>query len=228
MLSSVPSEWPERRLPQTVNTDCEDIVFTEMHFRVKDEKAVRKRVAALRSFDYDEKQDSWTWLKAKSRIAPDDPRTELGHFRFKDGRLVAETNSRERAARLEFKLTGHLRGLIKLEKTLYRDFDDLPRPTPEEMEASRKADEELNARPEVQEALRRQLESHYFRKWPRTRIPALGNLTPLQAAKTEKGRKKLTDLIDYLERRQNAESAERPQVDFDRLRRMFGLTAKVD
>jgi len=48
------------------------------------------------------------------------------HFSFKDGCLVTETNSRERAARLEFKLTGHLRGLIKLEKTLYRELDDLP------------------------------------------------------------------------------------------------------
>jgi hypothetical protein len=31
----------------------------------------------------------------KSFLLPNDPRTELGHFRFKDGRLVAETNSRE-------------------------------------------------------------------------------------------------------------------------------------
>jgi hypothetical protein len=227
-LSSVPSEWTQSNALCVANTDGEDLVFTETHFQVKDEKAVRKKLAALRSFEYDEKEDSWTWLKAKSRITPDDPRTQLGHFKFKDGRLVAETNSRERATRLEWKLAGHLRGLIKIEKKLYRDLEDLPKPTPEEMEASRKEDETLKARPEVQEALRRQMEAHYFRKWPRTRIPALGNITPLQAAKTEKGRKKLEDLLEYMERRQGLEPTEHPQIDFDRLRRTLGLGPKAN
>jgi hypothetical protein len=67
MLSSVPSEWPGTRLPHLVNTDRDDIVLTEMHFRVKDEKAARRRLAALKSFDYDERDDTWTWLRVRSR-----------------------------------------------------------------------------------------------------------------------------------------------------------------
>jgi len=157
LLSSVPGEWPGSQPSIRLNTDHEEIVLTEMHFKVKDEAAVRRKLSALRSFSYDEKDDSWTWLKAKSRLAPDDPRTVLGTLRFKDGRLVAETNSRLRAARLEYKLAGHLRGLIKPEKTLYCDVNDLPQPTPEELEAFRKESAELKARPEVQEALRRRL-----------------------------------------------------------------------
>jgi hypothetical protein len=227
MLSSVPSEWPDPRLPHLVNTDREDIVLTEMHFRVKDEKAARRKLAALKSFDYDEKDDTWTWLKGRSRVSPDEPRTSLGTFNFKDGRLVAETNSRERAARLEAKLLGHLRGLLVLEKTLYRQADDLPPMSPEELAAHRKENKELNARPEVQEALRKYLEKYYFDKWPRERVPALGNLTPLQAAKTEKGRQKLIDLLDYYDRMQEGEPATEPRVDFDRLRRMLGLPPKA-
>ena len=226
MLSSVPSEWPGTRLPHLVNTDRDDIVLTEMHFRVKDEKAARRRLAALKSFDYDERDDTWTWLRVKSRVSPDEPRTSLGTFSFKEGRLVAETNSRERAARLEAKLLGHLRGLLVLEKTLYRQVDDLPPRSPEELAARRKENEELNARPEVQAALRKYLEKHYFEKWPREKVPALGNLTPLQAAKTEKGREKLTGLLDYYDRMQEGEPATQPRIDINRLRRMLGLPPK--
>jgi hypothetical protein len=227
VLSSVPSEWPSPRLPHIVNTDKDDIVFTEMHFRVKDEPAVRKRLAKLKSFSYHEKDDSWTWLKAPSRAFPDDPRTSLGYFRFKDGRLVAETNSRERAVRLEAKLKGHLPGLIVLEKTLYRQVDDPPRMSPEELEKFRQENEELNARPEVQAALLKHLEKHYFEKWPRQKVPMLGNVTPLQAAKTEKGRRKLADLLDFYDRMQDRDTATQPRVDFDKLRRMLGLPPRA-
>ncbi len=225
MLSSVPSEWPAPPLPHMVNTDKHDILFTEMHFRVKDEQAVRRRLAKLKTFDYDEKDDFWTWLKPPSRQFPDEPRTSRGHFRFKDGKLIAETNSRERAAHLEYKLTYHLPGLLVLEQTLYRQLEDLPRMSPEELEKSRREDAEFNARPEVREALRREKERHYFEKWPRMKVPALGNITPLQAAKTEKGRRKLVDLLDYFDRRQDAEP-DQPKVDFDKLRHMLGLPAK--
>jgi len=230
MLSSVPCEWPDLagRLPHLVNTDREDIVFTELHFRVKDEPAVRKKLAKLKSFPYNETDDSWTWLKAPSRTFPDEPRTSLGHFRFKDGRLVAETNSRERAARLEFKLMGHLRGLLFLEKTLCRQVEDIPPPPPDEAEKLRRENEELNARPEVQEALRKHKEHHYFEKWPRQKVPALGNITPLQAAKSEAGRRKLIDLLDYYDRMQDTDPSDQPKVDFDRLRLMLGLAVKPD
>lgn len=225
MLSSVPGQWTKPPGPCLVNTDKDEIVFVEMHFRVKDEQTVRRRLAKLKSFQYDEKDDSWAWLKPPSRRFPDEPRTVLGHFQFKDSRLVVETNSRERAVRLEWKLSGHLRGSIKLEKTLYKDLDDLPPETPEERERYRRETAELNARPEVQEALRQEKERHYFGKWLRMKVPAIGNVTPLQAAKTEEGRRKLTDLLDFYDRRQDAEP-DQPRIDFGKLRHMLGLPAK--
>jgi hypothetical protein len=226
-LTSVPSEWPTLGLPHIINNDREDFVFTEMDFKVKDEQQARRKLAALKSFEYDEKDDSWTWLKARSRVSPDEPRTVLGTFRFKEGRLVAETNSRERALRLEDKLMGHLRGLLRLEKTTYRQPDDLMSVPPEEMEAARKESEDLNARPEVREALRKYHEDYYFEKWPRQRVPMLGNVTPLQAAKTERGRQKLIELLEYYDRMQDAQPADEPRVDFDRLRRLLGLPSRA-
>ncbi len=74
--------------------------------------------------------------------------------------------------------------------------------------------------------MRQQLERHYFEKLPRMKVPALGNITPIQAAKTESGRRKLADLIEYYDRTQDLDKSGRPKVDFDRLRRMFGLPAR--
>ena len=112
--------------PVLNNTDHELIVFTEDRFRVKDEPALRKRLASLKSFDYDAKGDSWTWLKAGNREDPDDPRTIRGSFRIEKGILIAETNSRERGARLRLKLERFLGRLIVHQETRWRDQTELP------------------------------------------------------------------------------------------------------
>jgi len=219
---------PPASLPFLVNTDREDVVFAELKFRVKDEPAVRNKLAALKSFEYDEKTDSWIWLKRAPRADPADARTVHGAFQIKDGFLVAETNSRQRAARLRVKLKNLLGNLIAYDGTSCKDLDDLPKLTPEEEEARRRESEEPKSRPEIRELLLNYYEDHYFKKWPNEKVPALGGLTPLQAAKTEKGREKLNALLDYYDRLQDAATPPQVRIDFDRLRRMLGLLPKAN
>jgi hypothetical protein len=69
----------------------------------------------------------------------------------------------------------------------------------------------------------KQQEDYYFKRWPRERIPAFSGLTPLQAAKTEKGREKLKKLLDNYDRWQDADDERGYRIDFDELRRMLGL-----
>ncbi|MBU2437997.1 MAG: SEC-C domain-containing protein [Acidobacteria bacterium] len=214
--------------PLLVTTDGEELILTEIHFRIRDEAAVRKHLSSLRSISYDKKNDSWTWLKAKSRKYPDKPRTVLGHFRIEGGHLIAETNSRDRASRLRSKLKGHLGNLIAYDKTLYREPTDFPELSPEESAALRKKSDELNAIPEIQDAIRKQLEHHYFEEWPSAKIPALGGKTPLQAVKKEEGRRKVIALIDDIERMQVVSKSTMPKIDFDRLRRRLGLPPKAN
>jgi hypothetical protein len=219
---------PGGSLPLLINTDREEVVFAEVKFRVKDEAALRKRLAALKSFEYDAKDDSWSWLKVGDRKDPEDVRTVYGTFQVKDGFLIAETNSRERATRLKAKLEKLLHSLIAYVGTHWRDQNDLPKLSAGKREASRKENQELNARPEVREALRKHLEHYYLEKWPHQRVPALGGLTPIQAAKTEAGRRKLKELIEFYEHTQEAGRDEAPRLDFDRLRRMLGLPPKAN
>jgi hypothetical protein len=225
---TIDDDIDEEPYPALVTTDGEEFVFVEIHFRIRDESAMRKRLSQLRSFQYDERDDSWSWLKAKSRKYPDAPRSVLGHFYIKGDRLVAETNSQERAGKLRAKLKGHLRDLIAYERTLYQDPFDLPEWSPEEIEAREKASKELNSLPEIQEALKKHLEHHYFDEWPNTKIPALGGLSPRQAARSEKGRAKLEALIDDLELSQNNPDSNMQKIDIDKLRRLCGLLPNVN
>jgi hypothetical protein len=100
--------------------------------------------------------------------------------------------------------------------------------SPEEAEAERKERERLNARPEVREAVRGYLERHYFKDWPRMKIPALGGLTPLQAARTKAGRAKLEALLDDFERMGQGRDSTVPRIDVGRLRRILGLPPKAN
>jgi len=217
----------DEHYPILVTTDGEELVFTEIHFRIKDEASLRKRLSKLRSFEYDDRKDSWIWHKAKSRKYPDKPRTVLGHFRIEGDSLIAETNSRERASRLRSKLKGHLGNLIAYEKTLYQDPYDFPELSPEEIEARDKESEKLNAIPEVREAMKKQLEHHYFIEWPNAKLPALGGLTPLQAVKKKNERDKVLGLLEDFERRQESPAATMPRIDFDKLRRLLSLPPKA-
>jgi len=219
---------PPGPYPRLFNTDGEELVFAKIYFRIKDEPALRKRLALLKCYEYDKNDGSWVWMKPGSRKDPDAGRTVLGSFTIKENQLVAETNSRQRSARLRSQLKDQLGGLIAYDKTLWRDPDDMPELSPEEIEAKRRESEELNSRPEVQELIRKQLERHYFKEWPKMKIPALGGLTPLQAAKTESGRAKLKALLDAFDEMQEARTPTRPKVDFDRLRRMLGLPPKAN
>jgi hypothetical protein len=222
------TDLPQIPYHTIVTTDGEDFVLTEIHFRIRDEAALRKRLSALRSYQYDKKDDSWTWLKAKSRKYPDAPRSVLGHIYIQGDCLIAETNSQERSVRLRSKLKGHLRSLIAYEKTLYQDPYDMPELSPEEIEVREKASQELNSRPEIQEAIKKNLEHHYFNEWPKTKLPALGGLTPLQAVKKEKDRVKVLALIDDFEQLQNARTSEMPKINIDKLRRLLGLPTKAN
>lgn len=219
---------PPRSFPHLVNTDGEDLLMAEIHFRIKDESALRKKLAALKIYEYDASDGSGEWMKAGSRKDPDAARTILGRFKIKNNFLIAETNSRERAARFRSQLKEHLGDLVAYDKTLWQDQDDMPELSADEIEARERESKELNARPEVREAIRRHLEHHYFKEWPRTKIPALGGLTPIQASKTEDGRAKLKALLEDFDRIQEAPSSTQPKVDTDRLRRMLGLSPKAN
>ncbi|HSL22694.1 MAG TPA: hypothetical protein VK886_14265 [Vicinamibacterales bacterium] len=79
----------------------------------------------------------------------------------------------------------------------------------------------MQRQPEVQEFLREQGERHW-ENWLDTRLPALGNRTPRQAAGTPEGRERLEAL--FAEFAWMSERAENPiSPDLTALRAKLGL-----
>jgi len=79
---------------------------------------------------------------------------------LKRDRLVAETNSIERAARLVTTLTQELRGFLTYEKMESKSLDSLPKPTEEEMKKFEKEQEELYADPEIRKKMMEDTENY--------------------------------------------------------------------
>jgi len=66
------------------------------------------------------------------------------------------------------------------------------------------------------------------KQWPKKKLPVLGGLSPLQAAKREKDRAKLVALIEDFERSQDAPTSKMPKIDFDKLRLLLDLPPKAN
>ena len=77
-------------------------------------------------------------------------------------------------------------------------------------------------RPPELEAIEAELARKHWDVWLDTKVPALGNRTPRQAAKSASGRERLEALLaDYSQKRVSGRNAFEP--DIDTLKRKLGL-----
>ena len=94
-------------------------------------------------------------------------------------------------------------------------------------EASGMSHEELMQIPEIRQQIAEMEESHWD-EWLDSRLPALDDMTPREAAKDPVGREKLEGLLlnfEASEQRHPGANAFAP--DFDKLRHKLGLTGEV-
>ncbi|MEA2006456.1 MAG: antitoxin Xre/MbcA/ParS toxin-binding domain-containing protein [Acidobacteriota bacterium] len=68
-------------------------------------------------------------------------------------------------------------------------LDSFPKPTTEEKKKFEEEQKKLYSNPEIRKKLNEDLEDYYLKEWIRTRIPALNNQTPMEAVKTEEGKR---------------------------------------
>jgi len=148
--------------------------------------------------------------------------TTLGTLEIDGDRLRVHVNS-NRHARIEREIAKRLGADAALES---RTADSVEKLLAEHKETApdRLADleqERPQQRPEVQEFLRQQGERHW-EAWLDTRLPALGNRTPRQAARTPDGRERLDALFaEFAWSAERAPNARSP--DLQALRAKLGL-----
>lgn len=147
------------------------------------------------------------------------PTTLVGRAILQGGALRLETNSRERADRLRALVVGRLGASVRLRVREHSDpTSSAGRPGGRPVPAA--AAEPVP--PEVLEVVRRMQTEHYQR-WLDEAIPALGGLTPRQAAERKGARRKRLDLLLAELEHHEAGQPEAQRFDVGILRRALGL-----
>jgi hypothetical protein len=229
------------RLPELQNTDGDKLVLTTLTYRLRCSPASAfERLRSLaRAFtdDYSQLLSNATmdeagelqavnlpWSKKGNRRHAEWDNTTLGRIEIDGDRLEVFVNSERRAKRVEREIAKRLGGDAVLEKKVADPIEkvlaerkDQPRDPLADAEQER-----IEQLPEVQAYLTEMGERHWD-AWLDTRLPALGNRTPRQAARTSEGRERLEALLAEFkwaaERERNAMSPNVPA-----LRARLGLT----
>lgn len=100
--------------PQLQNTDGEELVWTELHFEIVDEAALR---AAL-DVAFEAGDEDWRWTSAGDA----DGSVSLGTVRIEGDRLVVTCNSRERAERARALVEGGAGEAVRHLATSHEDL----------------------------------------------------------------------------------------------------------
>ena len=226
-------------LPSLQNTDGDPIELTTMTYALGLTAAEAfERLRPLATLDSDvhidgEVYDSvgaiaaaeLTWIKAGNRQHKDWDNTTLGTLRLDGERLVVEVNSARRRNRIAKEIAKRFGQTARLVETKVTDVV-------KELEARRargagtarmvrSSPIDAERTPELA-ALEAELAQKHWDVWIDTKVPALGNRTPRQAAKTARGRERLEALlVDFARTAERSSSVVRPDVE--ELRRRLGL-----
>lgn len=217
-------------LPEMQNTDGEPIEFITLHFPLSSKAnlpAIRSALDALPALSK-ENHSFWNWLetrkktgKASARKAAtaqtfnttmDNGATVLGNVEITGKAVTLSVNSQGRATRGQAMLEAALGGLVRAPL--------VERQTVEQMMAASPRRTAKNSAPpplppdELKRVVHQGLTDHYRRTLDEP-IPALGNRSPRQAAKTARGRDKVVAWLKKLENSSGRQDPEDPIASYD-------------
>ena len=209
--------------PILQNTDGEIIKFSEIFFKIKELTGLKEKISSIDIFNYDE-NNRWIWTKKTSIKGKMFSPVILGIIRINGDYLIGETNSFERALRLKRILLKELSEYIAYERIDVKDISSIPPLDEKEKEKLEEEMKKIYSNPEIRNLLKQEMEDYYYKSWIRQKLPALGYQTPLQAVKTEEGKKRVEELLKLFEKFQESLPEDKfPKINFDKLRKKLGL-----
>jgi hypothetical protein len=220
-----PPRRPSRG-PRLTTPEGDPLVFAGALYHHDALDEIRQRLREADDFDWDESLESGpdspfqvVWLEIDpGATSPPDPlsRRILATLTLTPTTLEVETTSRRRRRTCRRRLEQLLGDRIHLEGMETKSAAQALREPPSQPEP-----EPLLLPPEVIA----ELEERMIRHWLDESIPALGGLTPREAAKTPEGRALLADLFDYMAHDQGRR-AMLPGMfapDYGKAKKMLGL-----
>jgi len=225
--------------PELVNTDGDPINLVKLYFEIN--CSPREALDSLKSLALPEFQDeifddsasdaegnlvsvSFDWLKRGNKAHKQWDNTILGRITIEGNKLTAQVNSDKRAKKIRSLFTRLLGKQVTYKRSVYESMEQKlseVESSPPDQESLSDI-EDLNSRPEVQALIEEQVIAHW-EAWYTTRVPALENKTPIQAARTKAGRERLEALLCDFERRNEEVSERYLRVDVGAMRKKLGL-----
>ena len=136
-----------------------------------------------------------SWVKAGNRQHKEWDNTVLGTLRLGAGRLVAEVNSARRADRVQREIAKRMAGTAILVERTVLDPSEVLAERRRERASGKRDDEPLRETTPELRAIEEDLARRHWDQWLDTRVPALANKTPRQAARSAGGRERLEALL---------------------------------
>jgi hypothetical protein len=178
---------------QIHTTGGELLLFSKAIFKIKDKVAVTDGLLKIKGFEQD--RDGFTWYDTCDEEDKEDRATILGKIEINENELILGCNSKERLERgksLIFKSLSD--ALIHREDTFQEPMEAI------ESCKESSTEEPVNALPmEIQQEVYTKFMQKHCEKWLKDKIPALDGRTPIQAIKTEEGKRKVIDLLKSFE-----------------------------
>ncbi len=216
-----------RRIPPRVqNTDGEDLLLTVDHFDFDAARRaeIERRLGTMEGVDAPESdgdERSYVFTRPGNPMHRRWESTVVGRAFVSGGKLRLETNSVARADALRARVENGCGELIRYRTREHSDplagFD----PDQEPIGGAR---EPPAGPPPGAEELMREMKARHYAEWVDQPVPALGDRTPRQAARTKAGRARVDLLLKDCENREARLPAEE-RFDFSALRRELGLEA---
>lgn len=201
--------------PKLHTTTGEPLVLSKAMFEIRDRDTIDEALPKIKGFEKHENE--YTWYDKRK---PDGTATILGTVKIEGNRLFLECHSRkrlERGRKLILKAVGYA-AVHKLDT-----FQD-----PMEAIESHKQKKPISSKDdipmEIQQKIHNQYMQKHYEEWFRDRIPALDNKTPLEAIKTEEGKRKVVELLKLYENGEELNRREgRPAYDLGWVWEKLGL-----
>ncbi|HDH06365.1 MAG TPA: DUF2384 domain-containing protein [Nitrospirae bacterium] len=171
-------------------TSGEPFLFSKAVFEIKDKQSVITGLKKTNGFERD--KDDFVWLDKRNK---EGSATVLGNIEIKGDKLILACNSKERLERGKKFILENIPGELIHKADTFQDPMEAMKSLKE-----RPPNEDVNKIPmEIQQQVYTQFMQKHCEKWLNDNIPALDGWTPVQAIKTEEGRKKVIKLLKSFE-----------------------------
>jgi hypothetical protein len=231
--------------PKLQNTDGEPFLSHKIHFNTHSAQSTFDALAPLawgvdkeelleeaeRTPDGSLRSIEFAWLKKGNKMHPTWESTVLGHLKIFGKTLLVEVNSANRAKRIREEIEQRLGSQATHVGTETETPEQMMKQA-KQRKALRGAEEEIDqddlmSNPEI----RRQIEAEVQKQvegWVRTKVPALGGRTPMQAVGDPEGREMVEALLQGWERQNETQTnAGIVRPDINALRRLLNLPVKA-